>query len=415
MTKPGRRAQALAAALTVAGVVSLWEVLVPRAGDLLDDHAREYVRLVEALDVHEPGTIEWRIGGAPDHAAPPAVSEIGTRAAALAAHLRSRHGDELEPGRRRYLIRETEALAKRIADRSAGTPSVGDELALVLHGAARPLPDRSIETIRTELDTLLPGRGSLAARLAAFEERFLIPPRRIPAVVAHAVARCRAETQQHIVLPAEESLTIDYVRRRPWLGYARYLGGFRTAMEVNLDFPLTVDRAITLACHEGYPGHHAYNVVREQRFARELGWQEFALMPARSPRSFNAEAFAAFAGSVALTEAARVALARDVLGPVAGLPLDEAVRHIHAARLVERLDVAIADVSGLYLAGDIDRREAAARLERDALMAHSEATLAFIDRYGAYALAYTAGRALLEQRAAGGTDTWQFIASAMLE
>jgi hypothetical protein len=58
MTKPGRKAQALAAALTVAGVVSLWEVLVPRAGDLLDDHAREYVRLVEALDVHEPGTIE---------------------------------------------------------------------------------------------------------------------------------------------------------------------------------------------------------------------------------------------------------------------------------------------------------------------------------------------------------------------
>ena len=414
MTKPGRKAQALAAALTVAGVVSLWEVLVPRAGDLLDDHAREYIRLVEALDVHEPGTIEWRIGGAPGTAAPPAVSEIGTRAAALAAHLRSRHGDEHQPGRRRHLIRETEALAKGIAHRSAGTPNAGEELALVLDGAARPLRDRSIETIRTELDALLPGSGSLAARLAAFEERFLIPPRRIPAVIGQALAACRAETRRHIRLPAEESVIVDYVRGRPWLGYARYLGGFQTAMEVNLDFPISVDRAITLACHEAYPGHHVYNVVREQRFVRERGWFEFTVMPARGPMSFAAEAFATFAGSVALSEDMRRTLAADVLFPLAALPPDEAGGHIRVARLVERLDVAIADVSFQYLSGDLDRREAADWLEREALMAHSEATLAFVDRYRVYALAYTIGRAHFAQRAAG-RDVWPVLTAAMLD
>ena len=274
--------------------------------------------------------------------------------------------------------------------------------------------DPPLNAIRIELQSRLPGGGSLATRLASFDAQFVIPPERVPSVITQAVAVCRAETMRRIDLPQEESLTIDYVRGRPWLGYARYLGGFRTAMEVNLDFPLTVDRAITLACHEAYPGHHVYNVLREQRFVRERGWQEFTVMQARSPASFTAEAFATFAGSQALTETTRAALARDILFPLAGLPTGQAANHISISRLVERLDVAIARVSLRYLAGDLDRRAAADRLERDALMAHSDATLDFLDGYRAYALAYTAGRAYFAQRAAGA-EVWQFLASAMLD
>ena len=110
----------------------------------------------------------------------------------------------------------------------------------------------------------------------------------------------------------------------------------------------------------------------------------------------------------------RRTLAADVLFPLAALPPDEAGGHIRVARLVERLDVAIADVSFQYLSGDLDRREAADWLEREALMAHSEATLAFVDRYRVYALAYTIGRAHFAQRAAG-RDVWPVLTAAMLD
>ena len=103
-----------------------------------------------------------------------------------------------------------------------------------------------------------------------------------------------------------------------------------------------------------------------------------------------------------------------MLFPLAALLPDEAGGHIRVARLVERLDVAIADVSFRYLSGDLDRREAAEWLEREALMAHSEAALAFVDRYRVYALAYTIGRAHFARRAAG-RDVWPVLTAAMLD
>ena len=48
-------------------------------------------------------------------------------------------------------------------------------------------------------------------------------------------------------------------------------------IQVNTDLPITIDRAIDLACHEGYPGHHVYNALLEKtararsRLGRVLG------------------------------------------------------------------------------------------------------------------------------------------------
>ena len=37
---------------------------------------------------------------------------------------------------------------------------------------------------------------------------------------------------------------------------------------MNTDLPIYIDRAIDLACHEGYPGHHVYNVLLEKNLVR---------------------------------------------------------------------------------------------------------------------------------------------------
>ena len=50
--------------------------------------------------------------------------------------------------------------------------------------------------------------------------------------------------------------------------YNWYKGNLRSVIQVNTDLPLAVDRAIDLACHEGYPGHHVYNALLEQRLVK---------------------------------------------------------------------------------------------------------------------------------------------------
>ena len=85
-------------------------------------------------------------------------------------------------------------------------------------------------------------------------------------------------------LPAGENFKIEYVTGKTWSAYNWYQGGFQSVIQVNTDLPVFIDQAIDLACHEGYPGHHVYNVLLEQRLVQERGWLEFSVYPL-SPRS----------------------------------------------------------------------------------------------------------------------------------
>src|SRR5688500_14834724 len=58
---------------------------------------------------------------------------------------------------------------------------------------------------------------------------------------------------------------------------------------LNVDLPVYIDRAVDLACHEGYPGHHVYNALLEQHLVRGRGWHEFSVYPLFSPHSLIAE------------------------------------------------------------------------------------------------------------------------------
>ena len=71
-------------------------------------------------------------------------------------------------------------------------------------------------------------------------------------------------------------------------------------IQVNTDLPIFIDRAVDLACHEGYPGHHVYNMLMEKNLVRERGWMEFSVYPLFSPQSLIAEGSANFGIEVAL-------------------------------------------------------------------------------------------------------------------
>ena len=105
----------------------------------------------------------------------------------------------------------------------------------------------------------------------------MIPPGKLDAVFQTAIRACRERTAKHITLPPDERFTVEYVTGKSWSGYNWYQGGYRSLIQVNTDLPVYIDRALDLACHEGYPGHHVYNALLEKHLVRDRGWVEFSV------------------------------------------------------------------------------------------------------------------------------------------
>jgi hypothetical protein len=110
-----------------------------------------------------------------------------------------------------------------------------------------------------------------------------------------------------------------------------------------------------------------------------------------------------------------VALFRSELFPASGLDVAEAEHYVDVCAAVDALSGEISAVVVNYLEGEIDRDEAGGALRERALMEHPESTLAFVDRYRAYALAYTIGRDWLQPDLAQlGSDRWTNLARLMV-
>ena len=258
--------------------------------------AESYVKLVLNVGQHDPDLVDayygderWRPTGAPVP-----LDTLVTQAQSLWSALEhvplAPNADELTHLRRAYLARQISAIESRLAMLS-GESYPFDEEARLLYDV-RPPHKSEIEFAQTlaPLDRLLPGSGSLVDRYTALRQQYVVPPERLDAVFKAAIAECRSRTLAHIPLPPGEQFAVEYVTGKSWSAYNWYKGHYRSVIQVNTDLPVTIDRVIDLACHEGYPGHHVYNVLLEKALVRDRGWVEYTVYPLFSPQSFVAEA-----------------------------------------------------------------------------------------------------------------------------
>src|SRR5262249_49528041 len=196
--------------------------------------------------------------------------------------------DSLVRLRHEYLRTQLKALSAR-AGMLAGVALSFDQEAHALYDVQpRHYSDAHFDSLLARLDSLVPGPGPLAQRFQRFRNRLMIPPGRVDTVFRTAIAACRARTLSHMKLPPGERFDLEYVKGTPWNAYNWYKGGYRSLIQVNLDFPVALDRAIDLACHEGYPGHHVYNALLEQALTRGHGWVEMSVYPLFTPQSLIA-------------------------------------------------------------------------------------------------------------------------------
>jgi hypothetical protein len=396
----------------------------------LDAAAEFYVRAALALGERDADSLDiyygpgaWR---ADAHVRHLPLDDIRAATLPFIASLDERPFDNAEADARRlFLLRQTRAIVSRIDIVRGARPSFSAEArtlfglgqdgsASAAYAASASAPEalrrdrsarpayaadaasaRQASEVYAELGRLLPGTGDLLARYAAFDGRFLIPRDRLPAVLSRAIEGCRAATREHVTLPPGERVDVEYVPDLAWSAYTRYQGHATSRIQINEALPLTVDRALDLACHEAYPGHHTLDSLLDARFGGRR--VEFSVRPLFSPQSLLHEAAASLAVEMAFPGPARLAFERDTLFPLAGLVPSNAELYVRVGRLVDQLHGVQARIARQYLDGELDFPRASAALERDALMPSADATLKFLNRFRSYGATYTIGRDALSR------------------
>jgi hypothetical protein len=370
----------------------------------LDPIARRYVVLALELGHHDPNFVDAYYGPDSLKAAADAeslsVPQVRAAAESLIAVLGDRiptYADSLVGLRHQYLRVQLGAMATR-ARMLGGERLSFDQEARALYDAEPPhYPPAHFDSLLARLDSLLPGREPLDARYQRFRGRLNIPASLVDTVFKTAIAACRARTLAHLALPPGERFDLEYVKGTSWNAYNWYQGGYHSLIQVNLDFPIAIDRAIDLACHEGYPGHHVYNALLEQALSRGRGWVETTVYPLYSPRSLIAEGSANYGIDMAFPADQRVTFERDSLFPLAKLNQRLAERNAAVRQVVERLNYARNEVARSYLDGQIDSAGAVREMSRYWLStpAASAKTVRFIRDYRAYVINYNLGRDLV--------------------
>jgi hypothetical protein len=369
--------------------------------------AEQYVKLVLAVGQHDAdyvdsffGPAEWK---ADAQRLKRPLAEIDGDAAKLIAEIPdladADRRDTLLVLRHDYLRRQLEALRARVR-MLQGAKLTFDEESQALYDAVSPAhPDSYYQAALDEIGRLLPGSGPLVERYDAYRQKFVIPPDRLTRVFDRAIAECRARTLAHVRLPDSESFAVEYVKDKPWSGYNWYQGGYRSLIQVNTDLSIYIDRAVDLACHEGYPGHHVYNALLEQRLVRERGWVEFSVYALFSPQSLIAEGTANYGIEVAFPGDERAKFERDVLYPEAGLDASQADTYSRLQLLTERLAYSGNEAARRYLNGEVDRAGTAVWLARYAMMSppRAEQRTRFYDTYRSYVINYNLGKDLEKQ------------------
>ncbi|GAB3536150.1 hypothetical protein GCM10027443_26020 [Pontibacter brevis] len=283
-----------------------------------------------------------------------------------------------------------------------------DEEAKLLYDAVPPHYELSyFDSLLQTLDTLLPGEGSMAGRWAAYKNRFVIPKEKLDTVFQAAITEARRRTKAHYDLPKNENFKVEFVTDKPWSGYNYFKGNSYSLIQINTDFPINIERAIDLAGHEGYPGHHVYNVLLEEELVNNRGWKEYAVYPLFSPQSLIAEGSANYGIEVAFPPAERIQFEKDVLFPLADLNPEEAERYYVILNKIAQLNFAGNEAARLYLDGHISREEAADMLvkynfyDKDKALQRTR----FFDRYRSYVINYNLGQELVRQHVEAQSGT----------
>ncbi|MTI22401.1 hypothetical protein E1176_15320 [Fulvivirga sp. RKSG066] len=376
----------------------------PQEKPTMDALAEDYVKLVLEIGQYDSdfvdayyGPEEWKPITEKKDSLPGDLLSRADELINQLAQVETENFSELEKDRHTMLGKQLLAVKTKL-EMMSGKQYSFDEEAKLLYDAEPPHYSLAhFDSLLSQLENELPGEGDLSVRYNEFANQFIIPKDKLDTVFQVAIAEARKRTNAHYELPDNENFVLEYVNDKSWSGYNYYQGNSQSLIQINTDFPIFIQRAIDLACHEGYPGHHVFNALLEKNLVNEKGWKEFSVYPLFSPQSLIAEGSANYGIDVAFPGEERVQYEKEVLFPIAGLDAAQADKYYRILSLMGDLNYAGNEAARKYLNGEIDREEAARWLEKYLLYAPDRALqrTRFFDQYRSYVINYNLGKDLV--------------------
>ena len=369
----------------------------------IDSVAESYVKLVLEVGLYNSDVVdayygpeEWRPAKPVEGAAFP-HQQLLTRASELSSKMAlvdTSSNTPLQQARHNMLVKQLIAIGTKI-NIIAGNNYSFDEEAKLLYDAQPPTFEWShFDKLLAELDAKVPGDGPLTQRYHAYRKAFEIPEEKLEKLFQTAINEARERTKKYIELPENENFVLEFVKDKPWGGYNYYQGNAQSLIQVNTDFPIPIQRVIDLAAHEGYPGHHVYNLLLEKDLVNEKGWVEFSIVQLFSPQALIAEGSANYGIDVAFPGESRIQYEKDVLFPLAGLNPEDADLYYEILALMGKLGYASNEVARGYLNGMFTREETTALVIKYTLRnpEYAESFFGFVDNYRSYVINYNVGK-----------------------
>lgn len=371
----------------------------------MDALSTDYIQLSLSMTPHDSNFIDAYYGPAQwqENAlkSPLTLEQIKSKAQALQADLASqpaRASDSMEGLRVAYLNKQIIAMLGRI-DMLQGKKLSFDQESAILYDAVAPHYERShFEAIIKQIDTLLPGPGTTVERVNAFRSQFIIPRDKLMPVFETAIQECRKQTLKHITLPEGENFKLEFVTGKVWSGYNWYKGNYQSLIQINVELPIYIERAIDIGCHEGYPGHHTYNVLLEKNLVNERQWLEYSVYPLYSPQSLIAEGTANYGVEMAFPEALKKSFQRDVLYPLAGIDPALIDKYDALLKLTGQLSYAGNEAARDYIDGKMTKQQAIDWLINVELypVVKAPQRISFFDVNRSYVINYNVGKDLVK-------------------
>jgi hypothetical protein len=374
--------------------------------------SKAYVRLVLSMEAYDPDIVDAYYGPqelregikqGPITALADLKEEADKILADLGAVETAQFSNE-ECLRHRYLTKQTEAALAKI-EMLSGVHFSFDQEAQKLYDTAVPAVSESyFQQILQSLESLIPGTGELSDRVNKFKRLFVIPPEKVDQVFQAALDEARIRTSRYIVLPSSESFLVEYVTGVPWEGYNWYKGNYKSVIQVNLDNPILINRVIDLACHEGYPGHHVYNIMLEQKLVNERKWGEFAIYPLFSPQSLISEGTANYGIQLAFPGSERIEFEQQLLS-AAGIGENDIKLYYRVMTLAKELETARIEAARNFIDQRWTVEQTLEWLRKYTLMTTkpSEQHLGFIQKYRSHVINYSIGEKLVADYVEGGS------------
>jgi hypothetical protein len=291
----------------------------------------EYVRLALSINEHLPGYIDSYFGPSDwtqeaKHAGKLPLPDLTQRADHLAINVS--HTDGWDAQRKDFLTHQVSAMQMSLRLLAGENVSLSEEVQALYDIQPTWKDEANFLEYQKLLDEILPKGGSLKERLENWKNSLEISVEKARELLPFITSILREIAHRKFNLPEDESFVVEFISNEPWMAYNRYLGKYKSRIDINTDLPMWVNNLVITIAHEGYPGHHTELSIKEAKLIRQKDYQEHALTLINSPSCVVSEGVAKSALETALTDQELEDLYREEILPRVGMT------HLDAKKIV---------------------------------------------------------------------------------